>query len=245
MKKRKAASGPTWGESDLAAPICPYQDICFRKAPLFAGLPEEDQCRIHALVRQKQYGAGEVILREGEAGEGLYIVRRGTVKLYRTSRDGREQVVAFLRYGDVFGEPSLLLNEPLGVTAEALEPAVVCLIPQADFTALLAANPSLALAFARVLARRVESAVGVIGHLGVHDARERLVGYLAALARGAGRRTPEGLEVVLPAGRAEIGKLLGLSPETVSRRIRDLQEEGLVRAKGRRVLLVSPRLVDR
>lgn len=223
---------------------CELHDICFRKAPLFAGLSEEDQCRIHGLVRQRQYAAGETILREGEAGEGLYIVRRGTVKLYRTSREGREQVVAFLRYGDVFGEPSLLLDEPLGVSAQALEPAVVCLIPKGDFTALLKSNPSLSLAFARLLARRVDAAVGVIGHLGQRDARERLAGYLASLARGAGRWGPDGIQVTLPAGRAEIGKLLGLTPETVSRRLRELEQDRLIRPKGRRVLVVSERLLE-
>jgi CRP/FNR family transcriptional regulator len=222
----------------------PYQDICFRKAPLFAGLPEPEQCRIHRLVRQRQYRRGEVILREGEAGEGLYIVRRGTVKLYRTSRDGKEQVVAFLRYGDVFGEPSLLLDEPLGVSAEAVEPAAVCLIPKDDFTALLRTTPALAFEFARVLARRVEATVGIIGRLGLQDARERLQGYLVSLARGAGRPTPEGVEVTLPAGRAEVGKLLGLAPETVSRRLADLERDGLVRPKGRRLLLVSGRLLE-
>lgn len=201
----------------MELPVCPYQDICFKKAPLFAGLSEADQGKIHALVRQRRFDPGESVVREGETGEGLYIVRRGTVKLCRTTREGKEQVVAFLRYGDVFGEPSLLLDEPLGVSAEAVEPAVVCLIPKADFTALLATNPALSLAFARTLARRVESVIGVIGHLGLHDARERLAAYLGSLARGAGRRTPEGIAVTLPASRAEIGKLLGLTPETVSR----------------------------
>lgn len=223
-------------------PVCGCEEICFRKAPLFAGLPDEEQCRIHQLVRQRTYEPGELIVREGEAGAGLYVVRRGTVKLYRASREGKEQVVAFLRYGDVFGEPTLLLDEPLGVTAEAIEPAVVCLIPKADFTDLLAKNSSLALAFARILARRVESAVGIIGHLGLHDARERLAGYLGSLARGAGRRTAQGIEVELPASRAEIGKLLGMTPETVSRRLSELEREGLVRPKGRRVLVVAEEL---
>ncbi len=183
-------------------------------------------------------------MREGETGEGLYIVRRGTVKLYRTSRDGKEQVVAFLRYGDVFGEPSLLLDEPLGVSAEAVEPTTICLIPKRDFTALLQTTPTLAFEFARVLARRVEATVGVIGHLGRHDARERLRGYLASLARGTGRRTAEGIEITLPASRAEIGKLLGITPETLSRRMVELEKEGLVRPRGRRVLLLAEELLE-
>jgi CRP/FNR family transcriptional regulator len=232
------------GDEAVQLCACGREDICFRKAPLFAGLPEADQRLIHALVRQRAYVAGEVVVREGESGEGLYIVRRGTVKLYRTTREGKEQVVAFLRYGDIFGEPTLLLDEPLGVSAEAVEPAVVCLIPKHDFTALLAANPALSLAFARTLARRVESVVGVIGRLGLHDARERLTSYLGSLARGAGRRTPEGLEVTLPASRAEIGKFLGLTPETISRRMADLARDGLVRPKGRRVLVVAEKLLE-
>lgn len=223
---------------------CPYQDICFRKAPLFAGLSEADQSRIHQLVRQRRYAPGDVIVREGETGEGLYIVRRGTVKLHRTTRDGKEQVVAFLRYGDVFGEPSLLLDEPLGVSAEAVEPVTICLIAKNDFTALLRANPDLSLAFARILARRVEAAVGIIGHLGLHDARKRLLEYLASLARGAGRRTPEGVEITLPATRAEIGKLLGITPETFSRRMSELEKEGLIRPKGRRVMLLAKHLLE-
>lgn len=225
-------------------PVCELHDICFRKAPLFAGLSEADQCRIHRLVRQRKYEPGELILQEGEAGEGLYVVRKGSVKLYRTSRDGKEQVVAFLRYGDIFGEPTLLLDEPLDLSAEALEPTVVCLIRKADFTALLEQNPTLSLSFARVLARRVASVVGIVSQLGTQDARERLAAYLASLARGAGRPAPGGLEVTLPASRAEIGKLLGMAPETLSRRMADLEREGLVKSKGRRALLISPRLLQ-
>lgn len=218
---------------------CDQHDICFRKAPLFAGLPEDDQCRIHQLVRQRQYSAGELIIQEGETGEGLYIVRRGTVKLYKASPMGKEQVVAFLRYGDLFGERTLLLDEPLGVSAEAVEPSVVCLIPKAEFTALLGTNPGLSLALARYLTSRVESAVGLIGHLGLQDARERLLTYLDSLAAGAGRRTAAGTEIDLPASRAEIGKLLGMTPETLSRRLGELEDEGLVVAKGRRTLVLK------
>ncbi|MGE5507942.1 MAG: Crp/Fnr family transcriptional regulator [Chitinophagales bacterium] len=217
---------------------CGQHDICFRKAPLFAGLPEEDQCRIHQLVRQRQYGTGELIIQEGETGEGLYIVRRGTVKLYKASPAGKEQVVAFLRYGDLFGERTLLLGEPVGVSAEAVEPSVVCLIPKEEFTALLRTQPDLSLALARYLASRVELAVGLIGHLGLQDARERLLTYLSSLAEGAGRPAAGGVEIELPASRAEIGKLLGMTPETVSRRLAELEDEGLLTAKGRRTLVL-------
>jgi CRP/FNR family transcriptional regulator len=182
-------------------------------------------------------------VREGDVGEGLYVVKQGVVKLSRTQYDGREQTVAFLGYGDIFGERTLLLDEALTVSAEVVGGATVCLIPKREFTAILRDKPEVTLQLAKVLASRVESFAGVISNLGIVDARTRVVSYLLSLARAQGKAAPQGAEIALPATRAETGRLLGMTPETFSRRMGELESEGLIASKGRRSIILSPELL--
>src|SRR5690606_9484013 len=92
---------------------------------------------------------------EGDPGDSLYVLRSGTVKIYRVAEDGREKTLAILHDGEFFGEMALLDEEPRSAIAEALAPTTAYALRRSDFHALLGENPQLSLRIIRVLSRRL------------------------------------------------------------------------------------------
>ncbi|MCL4514998.1 MAG: Crp/Fnr family transcriptional regulator [Firmicutes bacterium] len=215
-------------------PECGHHEFCVNRVPLFASLDEADQAEIQKLVRKKEYPAGAVIVQEGEKGAGLFVLNSGQVKLYKSSTEGREQLVYLLFSGDFFGELTLLLDSPFELTAEALEETGVCFIESRDFRRLLLAKPALSLELSRQMARRLQKAESLVGGLGLQDARQRVVAFLRSQAAATGRPAGKGREVwvELPTSRKETAALLGITPETLSRRLHELEAEGKIVLKG-------------
>ncbi|MGE5577475.1 MAG: Crp/Fnr family transcriptional regulator [Syntrophothermus sp.] len=222
-------------------PECCYHEFCVSRVPLFASLGGAGQAEIQKLVRRKEYPTGAIIVQEGERGAGLYVVNAGLVKLYKSSVEGREQLVYLLRPGDFFGELTLLLDSLFELNAEALQRTVVCFIGAGDFRRLLLAKPALSLEMTRQMARRLQEVESLVGGLGLQDARQRVVAFLRSQAVEAGKLTGRGREVwvELPTSRKETAALLGITPETLSRRLHELEEEGQISLKGWRGVAIK------
>ena len=125
---------------------------------LFADLPDEDLRRLAKLVVQRQYKAGEVIVRENEAGVAFYVVASGRVEAVRGLTHGPEQVVATFGPEDFFGEMALFDNQVRSTSIRAIEDTECLVLTSWDFRAeLQAGNCRIAIALLSVLARRIRA----------------------------------------------------------------------------------------
>ena len=125
---------------------------------LFADLPAEDIRRLGKLVVQRQYKAGEVIVRENEAGVAFYVVARGHVEAVRGLGTDHEQVMATFGHEDFFGEMALFDNQVRSTSIRALEDTECLVLTSWDFRAeLQAGNCRIAIALLAVLARRIRA----------------------------------------------------------------------------------------
>jgi CRP/FNR family transcriptional regulator len=191
--------------------------------------------RLAAAARLKAYSAGETVFREGEACRGFFAIRSGGVKLYRTTPDGREQVVHNLGAGQTFAEAALLNIGRYPATAVATEsPTELVEIAGGAFMRVFREDDRLAAAMVGSLCMRLLSLVERVEELSLVHASARLARYLV---RQPGRAAAGRIELELALPKKELAAHLSMTPETLSRLLRRFQAEGLIES-GRTSLTV-------
>jgi len=124
------------------------------KVPLFASLDRKDLMTLASSARERQYQAGEELMRQGDTGVGLFILTTGRMRVTQM-RQGATYDLGVLEHGQVFGELSLLDDMPRTATITAIEPSSVIIVPIWDFRAALRENPSMALSLLSSLSQRI------------------------------------------------------------------------------------------
>lgn len=196
---------------------------CVSLVPLFAGLGPADRRQIAEVAVTRNYAKGEQVHSPG-AESGLRIVHRGRVKVHRIAESGAEQLLRILFPGEFFGETTLLTGRPVDSWAVALEPAEVCTVGSGSVTALLRERPDVALRMLAALSDRLEQAEQQLSAVTGVTVGRRLADHLLDLATESGSDT-----FALPSTKKDLASYLGTTPETLSRRLGDLQDAGLVR----------------
>jgi len=170
---------------------------------------------------------------QGALAPGLFLVLRGQVLLRRTSSENGSQAVCLLGPGDAFGEGSLLEDRRFLFTVRAVTPGSAVLLTAAQLHHLARASPEQARAVLQLLSRRLEISHTQVELLGAGSPRTRVLGWLHAWARRQGHR--EGNETWLPLGltHAELGEVVGLARETVTRTLALLEKDGVIRRSNR------------
>jgi len=185
----------------------------------------------------RRFSPGETVFGEGEPCAGLYVVESGHVRIFKSSASGREQVLSIDGPGSSVAELPVLDggNYPASVTA--IDDATLLFVSKQDFQALCLAHPQVALKVLRVVGARLRRLVGIIEELSFTTVRQRLASFLLGLARTQGKRTADGVEVMLLVSNQELASQIGTVRELVSRNLSRFQTEGLVRIDGRTVMI--------
>lgn len=210
-----------------------------RRLPLFTDLTESELAVIAKQTTVRQFAPGTVIFSEGDACNELLIVSEGSVKLLKTSANGRQQLLGVERAGSSLSEISALDGQPYPATAEATTPAIVMCLRAEHFRNICMQHPGVALKVMKALAHRLRRMGSLVEELSFTTVRGRLAAHLASLAREEGRQTPEGTEFVLSENNQELAARLGTVRELVSRNLGRLHNQGLIHISRRRVLIPS------
>ncbi len=208
---------------------------------LFRGTSEADAQRIARLCTERRYPAGATIFERGDAGDSLFIVREGLVRLVSLSEKGAETILHLFKAGDVFGE--LILSEDRrAFSAVAATGVVATVISRKNFTDLLAAVPAVAENFIRLLSRRLTRVEREFAEFGHTWSYHRLALVLLDLAREHGVATPKGTRIAVRLTHDDLAKLIGTTRETVTTQINRLSRKGMIRREGRAIVINGPRL---
>lgn len=206
----------------------------------FQGLEPELFARVAACAELRAYERGETVFLQGDKARAFFIVRSGSVRVYRATPDGREQAVHHLRAGQSFAEPALLSIGRYPVNAVALESPTELVSVDARFVDLLKGEPRLSVAIVSSLSMRLLGLVERIEELSIASAPARLAHYLMRLpAQGVQHH----LVVQLPLAKKDLATHLAIAPETLSRLLRRWQDRGLVRTQGRTIELLDTRIL--
>jgi len=207
------------------------------KVPLFSGLSESELGFLLARVGVRHYAAGQTVFSEGEPCAGLYVVESGSVRIFKSSAGGREQVLSVEGPGGSVAELPVFDGGSYPASVVAIEDSVLLFVSKDDFQALCVAHPQVALKVLKVVGTRLRRLVGIIEELSFTTVRHRLGAYLLRLAQSDGTRIKEGVQVTLPANNQELAAQIGTVRELISRNLSRFQAEGLITLDGRTLVI--------
>lgn len=204
-----------------------------RAIPLFAELDDVLLARLAERCVARTVGAGHLLFAAGEACRGLYVVEWGRVRIFRTSPEGREQVLHVEGPGAIVAELPLFDGGAYPASAMTLEETRLVFLPRADFEYLYRAHPDIAQAVIRGLGRRLRHLVHVTETLAFRDVAARLALLLVGYAERAPGAEARAVELALERTQDELAMEIGTARESVSRAFRQLERHGLVERIGR------------
>lgn len=207
------------------------------RTALLSGLSQPELQMLAARTTRKLLGAGELLFSEGDPCNGLHIIARGKVRIFKTSMSGREQVLAMNTPGESVAELPVFDGGPFPASAAAIEETEIAYISRRDFQAYCMEHPEVALKVLQMVGARLRRLVGIIEELSFTTIRQRLIAMLVKLAQDQGRKTDRGIEFLLPASHQELANQLGTVRELISRNLMRLQAEGLLNVEGRQIVV--------
>ena len=207
---------------------------CIEKVPIFNNLTTEEMIEVSMTAVQMKYKKGEIIYLEGELSEKLFVINTGKVKISKLSEEGKEQIIRILQVGDFMGELSLFSNYPLKNNAEAIETTTLCTIDSKQINDLIEKRPSIALKIMKELSTRLEKTESLIESIGHRNVEQRVADILLRMA-------DDNNIVSLSISKKDLAGHIGMSQETLSRKLSSFQEEGLIRQEGQRKIIILNR----
>jgi CRP-like cAMP-binding protein len=214
------------------------------KVPIFSSLTESELSFLAQRAVRRNYLAAQSVFGEGEACSGLYVVESGHVRIFKSSANGREQVLSIDGPGSSVAELPVFDGGSYPASVTAIDDAKLLFVSKQDFQALCMAHPQVALKVLRVVGSRLRRLVGIIEELSFTTVRHRLASFLLRLAQKEGKRATGGVEITLPASNQELAAHIGTVRELVSRNLSRLQAEGILQIDGRTVTISNLKALE-
>lgn len=205
-----------------------------QRLPLFSEIEPASLQRLAAATRLLALDKGELALRAGDRCEAFFVNLGAPVKLFVIAPSGNEKVIELISAGQSFAEALMFLGRPSPVNAEALGPTQLLVLPREAVLDAMAADPRLALQMLAGLSRRLHGLVGDVQAYALQSGVQRVIGYLLRDAADTGPSVVE-----LAVSKATVASRLSLTPEYLSRVLRELEDGGLIRVDGRRIAIAS------
>ncbi len=184
----------------------------------------------------REYKAGSVVFGQGDRCKGLYLVERGLVAVRKIDGMGQSAIVRLAPQGHSLGYRPLLAKENHRATAEVINDAQICFVDASTMNRLLLNNPKLGARFLELTAQTLGGAEARLFQVAALSVRTRIVHILILLREHYGKTTRDGtIFLDLPMSRRDLADMIGARPESVSRNMRDLMNDGLISLSGRTV----------
>ncbi|HEX3829769.1 MAG TPA: Crp/Fnr family transcriptional regulator [Sporichthyaceae bacterium] len=210
-----------------------------REAALFSALDNDAAGNLLRSMTHLTPARGEVLFREGEIGDRLYVIFEGKIKLGRSSGDGRANLLSLLGPGDMFGELSLFDPGPRSATATAVTDSCLYGLGHSDLRPWLRQRPEVGLSLLRQLSRRQRRSTEVFSDLVFHDTPRRVAKVLLDLSARFGVPSEGGVYVRHDLTQGELAQLVGASRETINKVLADFAGRGWLRSTARAVVLLD------
>jgi len=210
-----------------------------RTAPLFSALDDDSAATLRASMAMVKVSKGHTLFKEGDAGDRLFVVVGGKLKLGTSSIDGRENLLSILGPGDMFGELSLFDPGPRTATATAITDARVLALAHDQVIGLVTQHPQVSLELLARLAQRLRRTNEVLADLVFSDVPGRVAKALMDLGSRFGVQKDDGLHVNHDLTQEELAQLVGASRETVNKALADFAARNWVRLEPRAVVVLD------
>jgi CRP/FNR family transcriptional regulator len=205
---------------------------------MFASLADSDLDTLCSLARLQREERGTLLFSEGEDATGFYVVVAGRVKIYKLSADGKERILHIVHSGDTFAEAAIFGDGRYPAFAETLCATELVFLPGREFLELLHTRSGIAINMIAGLSQFLRQFAHQIEELTFKDVPARLAGYLLRLKAEA-----DG-SYQLPVSKSQLASNLGTVSETLSRSLRKLADEELIRVEGKNIEIIDRELLE-
>lgn len=218
--------------------LCKGQ-YCAHKVSIFSVLTEQQLAKLTERITHKNYKKGQIIFFEGDVSDKLYVINKGKIKIFKYTREGKEQILYILSEGDFVGDLSLLKKDEFKFNAEALEDSNICVLTKDDFDGMVKENPEIALEILQVVYDRIVKLENLIQSLSTKDIEARVAGLLLNFAKDFGVYRGDVIELELPLSREDIANYIGVTRETISRKLGSMQDQGVIELVGTKKIIIN------
>jgi CRP-like cAMP-binding protein len=206
---------------------------------IFQGLNKEAMDKVSAIARDKNIPKKEIIYSAGDKDDVLYILKKGRIRIFKLSIDGKMITLAILREGDIFGTLSAIKGGTQGAYAETLEDSYICAIRQEDFHRTVKETPEIALRLIEKINQRLKEAESRIEDLVFHNVPGRLANILLKLAQEFGKDTPEGIQISFKITHQELADMAGATRETVTIILNDFKNDNTIKINEKYITILD------
>ncbi|MCF8053695.1 MAG: Crp/Fnr family transcriptional regulator [Deltaproteobacteria bacterium] len=204
-----------------------------RALTLFEDLSDEMLVEVDSITIRKKVCKGESIFFAGQEGDRFYGIANGSVKIFKLSAEGNEQILHIFGEGEIFAEVAVFAGSTFPANARALEASELLIFRRDLFIALLSKNADLALKMLGILSARLRIMAFLVESISLKSVSGRVSSYLLGVDHKERNWFP------LTASKGDLARMLGTIPETFSRSLRRLQEQGIIEVAGKKVRIVD------
>jgi len=212
-----------------------------KSSSLFDFLSSDQSRLVKAKLIRKEYEKGEYLFKEKSYSRGVYIVRKGKVKIFQTNSDGKQTIVYIYKKGDFFGYRPLLANEPNPVAAVAMDNVVISFIPKEVFLSVLDGSATLAKKLLISLSKEFSVWIDKMTIFSQYGVKKRVALSLLILNRVYQKNDEDVTEVSISINRNDFAGFVGTAKETLVRMLRTFKDEKIIVTKGTKIIILKPR----
>ena len=210
---------------------------------LFKHLSSDEQAKVDKEKVCNSYKRGNIIYHEGSRTNGFYCINSGTLKIFKTGIDGREQIIAFAKRGDIIGYRSILSNELACSSAKVIEDAVLCFIPGETLISLVKTNGNFSMAVMQQTCKELGEANSFLTDIAQKTVRERLAEVLLNLINTFNLDQDNVLQISLT--REELANIVGTATESVIRLLSEFKHDNLIDLNGRKIKILNIKQLEK
>ncbi len=188
------------------------------------------ECKTSRLVKK-----GEIIFEEGENVNGIFCVKDGVCKLTKLSANGKDQIVKLVSKGELLGQRSMISDEPVNLSATALEDMQVCFVPKSEIMSFFDNNNQFSMNVMRTICGDLKESDSQMVKMAQKTVKERLAETLLYLQETFGTNQDGSMKIQLT--RDELGSMIGTATESCIRLLSEYNKLGLVELKGKKIYL--------
>lgn len=234
MSTKKTSACKHCSECIKCSNHCLAKDI-----PMFSMLEDAELNKISKLIINKNFEKGKVLFLEGELADTLYIINKGKVKIHKYTKEGKEQILFILSEGEFIGALNLLKSGHYEFNAEVLEDSSICILSKQNFDKILLKNPQITLKILEKIHDRLVLLEDLVQTLSTKDIEARIATLLLTLIKDFGCESEEGIILEIPLSREELGNYVGITRETISRKLTSFQDDGLIELVGSKKIIIK------
>jgi CRP-like cAMP-binding protein len=212
-----------------------------KSSSLFDLLTREEAQMVKSKMIRKEYLKGEYLFKEGSYSKGVYILRKGKVKIFQSNNEGKQSILCIYKKDDFFGYGSLLANENHHVSAMAMENAVVSFIPSTVFLSLLEQQSRLAIKLLTLSSKEYSAWMNKMALFSHYGVKERVALSLLILNKVYQRSESDTKNVSISINRDDFAGFVGTAKETLVRMLRTFKDEGIITTKGSKITILKHR----